>query len=260
MFVQGRNVEHSEPSCQRLRAAVIGTGKISEEHLRFLTASAARVAGGVCDLSPSLAKYAVAAVRRRGRLHRCGQMLREARPDVVHVLTPPHTHAPLVDRCDECRGSRDRREAGGARRIAEFGELLSLADRRVGGSIEDHNYRFNEPILAIERLGRRRGARRGARGGSADGAGDPQEGQPVHGRQLPHPSHKLPAACIHEFITHLCYLMLRFLPRYERVAAAWSKHGADRLFKYDDLDALLIGPSATREFASPATPPQTPSS
>ena len=51
----------------------------------------------------------------------------------------------------------------------------------------------------------------------------------------------MPAGVIHEFITHLCYLALRFLPSFERVAAAWSKHGDDAIFKYDDLDALVIG-------------------
>ena len=41
-----------------LRAAVIGTGKISEEHLKFLSGRDGVQLGGVCDLSPSLAKYA----------------------------------------------------------------------------------------------------------------------------------------------------------------------------------------------------------
>ena len=60
---------------------------------------------------------------------------------------------------------------------------------------------------------------------------------------LPHPAHGLPCGVIHEFITHLCYLVLRFLPEHEpieRIGAAWSNHGQDDLFKFDDLDATLI--------------------
>ena len=34
------------------------------------------------------------------------------------------------------------------------------------------------------------------------------------------------------------------MPDFERVAAAWSNHGGGNLFKYDDLDALVIGKSA----------------
>ena len=77
---------------------------------------------------------------------------------------------------------------------------------------------------------------------------------------LPHPSHNLPAGVIHEFITHLCYLALRFLPASAtappRVAAAWSKHGDEPLFKYDDLDALVIAGRSTRRirFTSHAAP------
>jgi hypothetical protein len=62
-------------------------------------------------------------------------------------------------------------------------------------------------------------------------------------RNLPHPSHQLPAGVIHEFLPHLAYLALRFLPSVDRVAAAWSNHANDDIFKYDDLDALVIGGS-----------------
>jgi predicted dehydrogenase len=65
---------------------------------------------------------------------------------------------------------------------------------------------------------------------------------------LPHPSHQLPAGIIHEFITHLCYLALHFMPKHERcngkdfdrVTAVWNNHGGGELFKYDDLDAIMI--------------------
>jgi predicted dehydrogenase len=64
---------------------------------------------------------------------------------------------------------------------------------------------------------------------------------------LPHPSHRLPAGVIHEFITHMAYLLLRFLPDWESVHAAWANHGDDALFKYDDLDALVVaGPAHGR--------------
>ena len=84
------------PGPRALRAAVIGTGKISEEHLRYLGSDPGVVLAGVCDLSPSLAKYAAARFKAGAAFSDSGEMLREARPDVVHVLTPPHTHAALV--------------------------------------------------------------------------------------------------------------------------------------------------------------------
>ena len=80
----------------RLRAAVIGTGKISEEHLRFLAHSPQVELAGVCDLSPSLANYAVARFGGGRAFTSASNLLQELRPDVVHVLTPPHTHVQLV--------------------------------------------------------------------------------------------------------------------------------------------------------------------
>src|SRR5437660_7819319 len=80
----------------RLKAAVIGTGKISEEHLRFLRDAEGVDVAGVCDLSPSLAKYAAERFGGGKPFTDAAQMLQESAPDVVHVLTPPHTHERLV--------------------------------------------------------------------------------------------------------------------------------------------------------------------
>ena len=219
---------------------MIGTGKISEEHLRYLGSDPAVTLAGVCDLSPSLAKYAATRFKAAAAFSDSAVMLREAKPDVVHVLTPPHTHAALVTDALNA-GAHVVVEKPVAPSNAQFRDLWNLAQSRGRRIVEDHNYRFNEPILAIEKL-------------VADGdLGDVREvdvrmALPIRkagGRyadaSLPHPSHNLPAGVIHEFVTHLCYLTLRFLPDFDRVAAAWSKHGDEPLFKYDDLDALVIG-------------------
>ena len=60
---------------------------------------------------------------------------------------------------------------------------------------------------------------------------------------LPHPSHRMPAGAIHEFITHLCYLALRFMPEEPlystQVAAQWRNISGGEMFKYDDLAARV---------------------
>ena len=113
--------------------------------------------------------------------------------------------------------------------------------------IENHNYRFNEPIRRLERAV------------SAERIGTVQEvevrlvlnirgGGRYADANLPHPSHRLPAGIIHEFITHMAYLLLNFMP--ERtvdnlplIRAAWRNHGDDKLFTYDDLDAFVLAGS-----------------
>lgn len=245
-----------------LRAAVIGTGKISEEHLRFLSTSPAVELAGVCDLSPSLAKYAVERFpRANGRAAAftdSARMLDELRPDVVHVLTPAHTHVKLVSDALDA-GAHVVVEKPVAPTNAQFHDLWTRAQSRGRRIVEDHNYRFNEPIRRIEHL---------VHNGQL---GEPREvdvrmclnvrkpGGRYIDEALPHPSHNLPAGVIHEFITHLCYLALRFMPAdapLSRVAAAWTKHGDDKLFRHDDLDALVIAGAvhARIRFTSHALP------
>src|SRR5687768_7536450 len=94
--------EHRGRGCGSLRAGVIGSGKISEEHLKFLSTSPRANLVGVCDLSPSLAKFALERFGHSGTTlaftdHR--QMLAEKRPAIVHVLTPPQSHVTLVAEC-----------------------------------------------------------------------------------------------------------------------------------------------------------------
>ena len=224
----------------RLRAAVIGTGKISEEHLRFLARSPQVELAGVCDLSPSLANYAVARFGGGRAFTSASNMLQELRPDVVHVLTPPHTHAQLVSDAVNA-GAHVIVEKPVAPTNRQFNELWELARSKGRQLVEDHNYRFNEPVLRIERL-----IESGELGEVRDvdvrmSLAICKTGSRYADENLVHPSHKLPAGVIHEFVTHLCYLTLRFMPRYERVMAVWSKLGDGELFKYDDLDALLLG-------------------
>ena len=238
--VMVRSPPKTSTTAAPLRAAAIGTGKISEEHLKFLTASPRSRLVGVCDLSPALAKFAAGRFGADDAYTDYADMLARAKPDVVHILTPPHTHARLVTDC----------LSAGAHVVVEkpvaptHGEFLSLwdASQKAGRRlVEDHNYRFNQPVMAIEKLVaagtlgtvyevdvRMALAVRGAASRYMDAC-------------LPHPSHRLPCGVIHEFVSHLCYLALRFLPSVDRVGAAWSKHGTDALFKHDDLDALVIG-------------------
>ncbi len=239
-----------------LKVAVIGTGQISEEHLKFLSRAADVRLVGVCDLSPALAQLAVDRFGAAAAYTDYKQMLALARPDVVHVLTPPHTHMRLVGDCFDA-GAHVIVEKPVAATHAEFLEIWGHAQRAGRQLVEDHNYRFNENVIAIERMV------------AANQLGDIREVEvrmvlPVRDpadrfmdEALPHPSHTMPCGAMHEFISHLCYLVLRFVPRWQRAAVAWSKNGTDRLFKYDDLDALLIdGPTHARiRFSSDAAPP-----
>lgn len=231
-----------------LKSAVIGTGVISKQHLSFLQASERANIVGVCDLSPAAVNYAVDTFQAAAAYTDYAQMLEEAQPDVVHILTPPSTHLPIATDCLRA-GAHVICEKPVAPSFSDFKDLWQISRECDRFLMEDHNYRFNSPVRAIQAL-------------VADGTlGEIQEveirmaldlrsGGRYADENLPSPIHNMPAGVIHDFITHLSYLLLSFLPEIDsgdgfgRVSAAWSNHGGGDLFKYDDLDALVIGGKA----------------
>ncbi len=240
----------------KLKSAVIGTGAISKEHLSFLAECDRTHLASVCDLSKAAASYAAQRFGADSIYTDYRQMLDEIKPDVVHILTPPNTHKLIASNCLEA-GAHVFCEKPITPTYDEFKELSALAKSHNRWLIENQNYCFNETILAIEKL-------------VADGVlGEIQEvevrialpirdGGVFADKNLPNPIHKMPAGVIHDFTTHLCSLIVRFIPDFDRVSAAWSNHGGGDLFKYDDLDAIVIAGSAhARIRFSAHTPPKT---
>jgi predicted dehydrogenase len=232
------------------RTAVIGTGGISKEHLSFLsgrTATVSPVDGrvaivGVCDLSKVAADYAADEFGADRSYTDVVEMLAQARPDVVHVLTPPQTHVELVTVCLEA-GAHVICEKPIAPTSAELEQLLSVAEANGRHLMESHNYRFNRGVIEIKAAIDRGdlGAVREVEIRIALPVTDPA------GRfgdlNLPSPIHEMPAGVIHDFTTHFTYLLLHLTGPVEftRIAAAWSNHSKNPLFRFDDLDALLVG-------------------
>lgn len=251
-----------------LKSAVIGTGAISKQHLSFLQSCENANLVGVCDLSPAAVDYAIETFgsggSEDGRSEDGGsedggsagasnsasaytdyaKMLQEAQPDVVHVLTPPQTHQSIATDCLRA-GAHVICEKPVAPTFQDFQDLWQISRECDRVLMEDHNYRFNGPVRAIQDL-----INDGTLGTVQEVeirmALDLRSGGRYADENLPSPIHKMPAGVIHDFITHLSYLLLTFLPEasFDRVSAAWSNHGGGDLFKYDDLDALIIGGQA----------------
>ena len=235
-----------------LKSAVIGTGVISKQHLSFLRDCDRSNIVGVCDLSPAAANYAVDTFHAAAAYTDYQQMLKAEKPDVVHILTPPQTHLPIATDCLRA-GAHVICEKPVAPTYNEFKNLWQISRECDRFLIEDHNYRFNGPVRAIQAL-----IDDGTLGTVQEVeirmALDLRSGGRYADENMPSPIHKMPAGVIHDFITHLSYLLLSFMPEaspakgtdqgFDRVSAAWSNHGGGSLFKYDDLDALVIAGQA----------------
>ncbi len=242
-----------------VRVGVIGTGTITAEHLAFLTASPRTHVVAVADLSPASARYAADRWGADAWYTSHRELLAAARPEVVHVLTPPTTHPSIVADCLRA-GVHVICEKPLAPTGAELAALRDLADGAGLWLLEDQNYRWNDPVLALEDL-----VREGRIGEVRDVdvrmALRFRDGGAFADPHLRSSAHDLPAGPIHDVLTHLAYLGLLFVPGAadaDRISAHWSNHGADDgMWRWDDLDATIVaGPCHLRLRFSASTRPE----
>ncbi len=224
-----------------LRTAVVGAGAISLEHLPFLSTSPRCELASIVDLSPVSAEIAARKFGAKSHYVDVDEMLDKERPDVVHVLTPPQTHGFLVSKALNA-GAHVICEKPLSPTAEEAEKLLAEAAAAGRHLIENHNYRFNDEVLALRSVidEGRIGPVREVDIRMALPVRDP--GGRFADTNVPNSIHQMPAGVLHDFITHLSYLMIDLagVSHFERVMAAMSNHGAGDLFSFDDLDAILI--------------------
>src|SRR5436190_16682550 len=80
---------------RNLKIALIGCGQIADAHLQEIRKISGAEAVAVCDRYADLARQAAARFDVPQSFDDADRMLAEVRPDVVHVTTPPQTHAAL---------------------------------------------------------------------------------------------------------------------------------------------------------------------
>jgi predicted dehydrogenase len=79
-----------------LKVALVGCGQIADAHLQEIRKISCVRAVAVCDSYPDLARQAATRFEVPGVFDDLGRMLAETLPDVLHVTTPPHTHAAIA--------------------------------------------------------------------------------------------------------------------------------------------------------------------
>ena len=79
-----------------MKVAIVGSGLISGHHLSAATTYKGVDVVGIADLDRQRAEAQASRFGLRGVFSSLDEMLSAVKPDVVHVLTPPHSHAALV--------------------------------------------------------------------------------------------------------------------------------------------------------------------
>ncbi len=220
-----------------IRAAVVGCGAISKEHLSFIAADPSIELVGVCDLSQASREYAAERYGASAAYGSLEAMLTESRPAVVHVLTPPGTHPAVATACLEADANVVC-EKPIAPTSAELEPMLEIANRRGLLLIESQNYRFNDHVLTIKQL-----IADGELGEILDAEVritlDIASGGKLGDPNVPSPVAGLAGGAIHDFLPHMAYSVLQLVPdgQLDNVHALWRNLSGNVAVRFDDLDA-----------------------
>lgn len=232
-----------------LRAAVIGTGQIAVQHLQALAASPHATVAAVCDLSPAMAELASERFGVPAFFTDHERLLKEVRPDVVHVTTPPASHFPLAKAALEA-GCHVLLEKPATLQFAQLEDLQRIADESDRVLIEDHNYLFNKSIQRIGAAIEAGELGEIVRVDVSIDLGIYGEGSLFADRNAPHPLLKLPGGVVFDFLTHMAYFVYAFLGPHERVAAMWTlQQGGDHPVPLDTLSATVETSCGTARLA-----------
>ena len=224
-------------SQERLDVAVIGCGAIAYEHLPFVATTPLARLAAVCDMSPALAAAAAERFGAAASYTDVATLLAEVKPNVVHVLTPPHTHDAIV-RQSLAAGAHVLCEKPMTGTEAETAGLLAAADQAGRVLVESRNLLFNDPIILLQRM-----IAEGKFGRvtecdillSLDFLAGPFGDRNLAGTV------ELPGGAIHDFMPHLAYVfqMLTELGDDYEVRGFLRNRTENSRAKFDHLDALI---------------------
>jgi predicted dehydrogenase/nucleoside-diphosphate-sugar epimerase len=131
-----------------LRVGLIGCGKMGLHHLKAIALSGVSTVVGVADPAATADDLGAALPAGARVFAQARDMLAETRPDVVHIVTPPETHAPLALMAIEA-GCHVYVEKPFTFTAADAERILDAARRRGLKVCAGHQVLFEPPALAV---------------------------------------------------------------------------------------------------------------
>jgi predicted dehydrogenase len=134
-----------------LRVAIVGCGKIADQHVQAIMRIPDAEIVAVCDRERLMASQLAERFRIGGYFDDVGEMLQSAKPAVVHITTPPQSHHQLARQCLEA-GSHVYLEKPFTVTASEADAVVTLANRLALNVTAGHNYQFTREMLEMRRL------------------------------------------------------------------------------------------------------------
>jgi predicted dehydrogenase len=137
-----------------IRCGIIGYGgafNMGKAHAGWMNAAEGLQAVAVCDLDPARTETAAADLSGIRTFNDVGKMLRDGEVDLITIVTPHNTHAPLALQCLE-GGKHVITEKPMCLTVAEATAMIEAA-RKAGVMLSTfHNRRWDGDYLAIRQV------------------------------------------------------------------------------------------------------------
>jgi predicted dehydrogenase/nucleoside-diphosphate-sugar epimerase len=141
------SVKQSGPTGQ-LRVGLIGSGKMGLHHLKAMTASGRAVIVGIADPAASEEDLRPLIPAEAIIVSDAAQLFERAKPQVVHIVTPPSTHTSLAEQAIKA-GCHVYIEKPFTPTRAEAEHLFALAAAHGVKVCAGHQVLFEAPALAV---------------------------------------------------------------------------------------------------------------
>jgi len=134
-----------------LKVAIVGCGKIADAHAAQIQRIEDCEIVAVCDREPLMARQFVDRFPVKHSFTDVTELLCTARPDVVHITTPPEGHFELAKLCLE-HGANVYVEKPFTVYANEAEKLIHLADKKGLKLTAGHNYQFSPAARRMREL------------------------------------------------------------------------------------------------------------
>ena len=134
-----------------LRIGIIGCGRIADAHAVEILKMPGAELVGACDTEELMARQLCERFKAGRAFGDVSEFLAVARPDVVHITSPPQTHMALGRQCLEA-GCNVMFEKPFALNTGEVEALIGLADGKGLKITVDHNVQFTQCSLKMREL------------------------------------------------------------------------------------------------------------
>ncbi len=134
-----------------LKVAILGCGKIADSHASQIQRIEGCEIVGVCDQEPLMARQLYDRFPVKQCFSDMGEMLSEARPDVVHITTPPASHFAIAKTCLE-RGCNVYVEKPFTLNAGQARALVALANDRNLKLTAGHDDQFSHVARRMRAL------------------------------------------------------------------------------------------------------------